>query len=201
MADTARARGRPRSQKARQAILDAATALLIEHGVDAVSMDELAELAGVSKATVYRWWPSKHVLALDVLMADWDASEPRLRHTGSLRGDLRALLRAWVRCLSARPYGAVVAALAAEARLNAEFGELWRERFVRIRREPARAVLLRAIDRGELARRTDVELVLDLLYGSLYHRLLHGHAPLNDRTAEAVVDTVLWGIADEVASA
>jgi AcrR family transcriptional regulator len=201
MADTTRGRGRPRSAKARQAILDAATALLIEHGIDAVSMDELAELAGVSKATVYRWWPSKHLLALDVLFADWDAVAPLPRDTGSLRGDLRSLLRPWARCLSARPYGAVVAALAAEARLNAQFSELWRERFVRLRREPGRAALQRAIDRGELRSGTDVELVLDLLYGPLYHRLLHGHAPVNERVAGAIVDAVMTGIADSAASA
>src|SRR5690348_17982296 len=109
MAAPRRPRGRPRSEKAQQAILDAATALLIEHGLDAVSMDELADLAGVSKATVYRWWPSKHVLALDVLAADWSAIRPAPRDTGTLRGDLRSILRPWVRVLPSRPYGAVIA--------------------------------------------------------------------------------------------
>jgi len=196
VADTTKGRGRPRSAKARQSILDAATALLIEHGIDAVSMDELAELAGVSKATVYRWWPSKHMLALDVLLADWDAGAPRPRDTGSLRGDLRLLFRPWARRLSARPYGAVVAALAAEARLDAQFAELWRERFIRLRREPGRAALQRAIDRGELPPGTDVELVLDLLDGPLYHRLLHGHAPINERVAGSIVDAIITGIAE-----
>jgi AcrR family transcriptional regulator len=195
VADDARRRGRPRSETARRAILDAATAMLIEHGIDGVSMDELAELAGVSKATVYRWWPSKHALALDVLLGDWDAIRPGPRDTGTLRGDLRSLLRPWVRAVRARPYGPVVAALVAEARSNAEFGALWRERFVSLRREPGRQIIRRAIERGELRRNIDVERTLDLVYGPLYHRLLHGHAPLNERFADAVVDTLLEGIA------
>jgi AcrR family transcriptional regulator len=196
MAAPRRPRGRPRSEKAQQAILDAATALLIEHGLDAVSMDELADLAGVSKATVYRWWPSKHVLALDVLAADWSAIRPAPRDTGTLRGDLRSILRPWVRVLPSRPYGAVIAALFAEAQMNPEFHALWRARFVDERREPAELALARAKERGEIPKGTDAELVLDLLYGAIYHRLLHGRGPMNDRVANTAIDIVLLGIAD-----
>jgi DNA invertase Pin-like site-specific DNA recombinase len=57
-------RGRPRSTKAHAAVLRAAAELLLEHGLDAVSMDEVAGRAGVSKATIYRWWPTKETLAL-----------------------------------------------------------------------------------------------------------------------------------------
>ena len=58
-------RGRPRSEKAKQAILTAASELLLEQGLHAMSMDDVAERAGVSKATIYRWWASKELLALD----------------------------------------------------------------------------------------------------------------------------------------
>jgi len=201
MAEAPRRRGRPRSEKARQAILDAATALLIEHGLDAVSMDALAELAGVSKATVYRWWPSKHALALDVLLADWDAIRPRPRDTGTLRGDLRSILRPWSRALPARPYGAMIAALMTEAQTNPKFGALWRERFLLDRREPGRLALARAKKRAEISKRTDVELVLDLLDGAIYHRLFHGHGPMNDRVVDQSIDIVLLGIEDSDASA
>jgi len=196
MAEGERRRGRPRSEKAQQAILDAAMALLIEHGLDAVSMDELAELAGVSKATVYRWWPSKHALALDVLVADWDSIRPGPRDTGTLRGDLRSILRPWVKVLPSRPYGGVIAALIAEAHMNAEFAALWRERFIGTRRDPGRLALARAKARGEIKKNVDVELVLDLVYGPIYHRLLHAHAPLNERVVNATIDIVLSGITD-----
>src|SRR6201996_2713157 len=81
-------RGRPRSAKAQEAILQAAAGLLLEHGLDAVSMDEVAARAGVSKATIYRWWPTKETLALDALYTEYSVAAPVPRDTGSLRGDL-----------------------------------------------------------------------------------------------------------------
>jgi AcrR family transcriptional regulator len=187
-------RGRPRSEKARTAILDAATELLLEQGLETVSMDEVAERAGVSKATIYRWWPTKETLALDALFHEWAAVRPAARDTGSLRGDLLSLLRPWVGLVDKRPYGRVISALITEAQTDPAFGEQYRERFVEPRRAQARPILTRAIERGELPAGTDVELALDLLYGPLYHRLLHCHAPLNERFLRDLVDTVLAGL-------
>src|ERR1022692_2914324 len=76
--------------------------LLRVAGRAAVSMDAVAERAGVSKATIYRWWPTKETLALDALYTEWDAARPYSRDTGSLRGDLLALLRPWARLASSR---------------------------------------------------------------------------------------------------
>jgi AcrR family transcriptional regulator len=190
----AQRRGRPRSEKARAAILGAAAELLLARGLGAVSMDAVAERAGVSKATIYRWWPTKETLALDALHHEWSAVRPRARETGVLRTDLLALLRPWVRLIGKRPYGRVIAALIAEAQTDPAFAELYRERFVEPRRAQARPILTRAIEHGELPTSTDVELALDLLYGPLYHRLLHGHAPLDDRFLRDLVDTVLAGL-------
>ena len=157
-------------------------------------MDAVAERAGVSKATIYRWWPTKETLALDALYHEWAAVRPAARETGSLRGDLLSLLRPWVRLVGKRPYGRVIAALVAEAQADPAFAEQYRERFVEPRRAQARPILLHAIERGELPATTDIELALDLLYGPLYHRLLHGHAPLNERFLGDLVDTVLAGL-------
>jgi AcrR family transcriptional regulator len=190
-----RRRGRPRSEKAGKAILDAAAELLLEHGLEAVSMDAVADRAGVSKATIYRWWPTKETLALEALYQEWDTARPSPPDTGSLRGDLLALLRPWIRRVRARPYGRVVAALIAEAQTDPEFAAEYHRRFVEPRRDPARALFKRALERGEIPPETKVEVALDLLYGSLYHRLLHGHAPLNDRFLQDVVDTTLAGLA------
>jgi AcrR family transcriptional regulator len=192
----ARGRGRPRSEKAQKAILAAAIELLLEQGLHAVSMDAVAGRAGVSKATIYRWWPSKELLALDALATEWQVTAPdATRDTGSLRGDLLARLRPWLRQLRDKPYGRVVAGLVATAQADAEFAELYLERFVRPRRDAMRPVLLRAIDRGEISRTVDLEVALDLIYGPIYHRMLHGHAPLDERFARNLVDTILAGIA------
>jgi AcrR family transcriptional regulator len=157
-------------------------------------MDEVAGRAGVSKATIYRWWPTKETLALDALYREWDTARPSPRDTGSLRGDLLALFRPWIRRLRERPYGRVIAALITEARTDPRFAERYRARFVEPRREPGRALFKRAIERGEIPGDTDVEVSLDLLYGPIYHRLLHGHAALSDRFVQQVVDAVLAGL-------
>jgi AcrR family transcriptional regulator len=185
-------RGRPRSEKARLAILEAAAELLLARGLSEVSMDAVAERAGVSKATIYRWWPTKETLALDALYNEWAAVRPSPRNTGSLRGDLLSLLRPWVRLASSRPYGRVIAALITEAQTDPAFGDVYRSRFVEPRREQGRAIFRRAI--AEIPADTKVEVALDMLYGPLYHRLLHGHAPLTERFVRDVVDTALDGI-------
>ncbi|MDT4937578.1 MAG: hypothetical protein QOG80_1249 [Pseudonocardiales bacterium] len=189
-------RGRPRSETARNAVLEAAAVLLLERGLAAVSMDEVATRAGVSKATIYRWWPTKETLALDALYHEWDGV-PHPRDTGSLRGDLLELLRPWVRLAVRRPYGRVIAALLTEAQSDPVFAEKYRAHFIEPRRELARAVFRRAIERGELAPNTKIEVALDLVYGAVYHRLLHQHAPLTDRFVRDVVDTALDGIAKQ----
>jgi AcrR family transcriptional regulator len=185
--------GRPRSDRAQKAILEAASELLLSPDGDAVSMDAVAERAGVSKATIYRWWRSKETLTLDALYNDW-ATAPPVRDTGTLEGDLLSLLLPWVRVVARRPYGRVLARLISEAHTDPEFAKEYQTRFLQPRRDAGREVFARAIERGELASDVDVELALDLLYGPLYHRLLHAHAPFDDRFARRVVDTVLSGL-------
>jgi AcrR family transcriptional regulator len=191
---SAPARGRPRSEKAHQAILAAAGDLLLARGLSAVSMDAVAERAGVSKATIYRWWPTKESLALDALFTEWAAVEPRLRDTGTLRGDLLALLRPWARLATSKPYGRVIGALVTEAQTDPAFAAEYLRRVVEPRRDQARAIFRRAIERGEIPADTKIEVAVDMVYGPLYHRLLHGHAPLNDRFVRDVVDMALAGI-------
>jgi AcrR family transcriptional regulator len=198
MTDTSeetRPRGRPRSETAQTAILSAAIALLLDQGLHTMSMDDVAERAGVSKATIYRWWASKELLALDALSTEWATpTSTKQRDTGSLRGDLLAQLRPWVRQLNERPFGRVIAGLIAEAQTDPGFAKLYREHFIQPRRDATRPLLLRAIARGEIGPDTDLELSLDLFYGPIYHRLLHGHAPLNDRFTQQVVDAVIKAI-------
>jgi AcrR family transcriptional regulator len=191
--DTAPRRGRPRSEKARRAILQAAADLLLDDGVARVSMDAVAERAGVSKATIYRWWPSKERLALEALL-EWAAASSPPRDTGTLRGDLLALVRPWVRDIRKRPFGRVIAALVTEAQSDPEFAAIYCRHFVEQRRGPMRAAFARAIDRDEAPADLDVDVALDLIYGPLYHRLLHGHAPLTERFAQDVVELALSGI-------
>lgn len=190
----ARARGRPRSEPARQAILAAAAELLLARGLAAVSMDAVAARAGVSKATIYRWWPTKETLALDALHGQLTEPAPEPPDTGTLRGDLLALLPGWAGRDGGPPFGRVIGALIAEAGTDPVFGKLYRERYAEPRRAQARAAFARAIGRGEIGAGTDVEAAIDLVYGALCHRMLHGHAPLTQEFAETVVGIVVAGV-------
>ena len=194
--DGTRARGRPRSEKAKKAILGAAMELLLDQGLHPMSMDDVARRAGVSKATIYRWWSSKELLALDALATEWAPAPASSSDTGTLRRDLLSRFRPWLRQLNRKPYARVVAGLVAEAQTNPEFGELYRKRFVQPRRDATRELLVRARDRGEIAADSNLEVALDLLYGPIYHRLLHGHAPLTERFALQVIDCVIAAISD-----
>jgi AcrR family transcriptional regulator len=186
-------RGRPRSERARHAILAAAADLLLDQGVGRMSMSAVAERAGVSKATIYRWWPSKQMLALEALL-DWTTIDGADADTGSLRGDLLANLLPWVEEISRRPFGRVLAALIAEAQADEEFAAAYRTHFIEQRRVPLRAAFQRAIERGEVPPALDVEAALDLVYGPVYHRVLHTHAPLSERFATIVVELALEGM-------
>lgn len=109
-------------------------------------------------------------------------------------------MRPWARLASGRPYGRIPAALITEVRTDPVFASEYRQRLVEPGREQARAVLRRAIERGEIPADTRIEVAIYLLYGPLYHRLLHGHAPLDDQFARDVVDMALCGIERGVAA-
>jgi AcrR family transcriptional regulator len=187
-------RGRPRSETSRNAILTAASELLLEHGLTVVSMEAVAERAGASKATIYRWWPSKELLALDAIFSEWEPEPPHVYDTGSLAGDLLALMRPWVRQLDQKPYGRIIAALLAGAQNDPGLAAEYHDRFVQPRRQPARVIFARAIERQEIPSELDIEAALDLLYGPFYHRMLNGHAPLNDHFARTIVSYVVAGV-------
>jgi AcrR family transcriptional regulator len=184
-------RGRMRSEKTQRAILEAASELMLEHGLRSITMDAVAERAGASKATIYRWWPSKELLALDALLSQWEIGTV---DTGSLSGDLQALICPWVQRLTDRPYGRVIAALLSRAQSDPRFAEAYGARFVQPRRDAGRLVFARAIDRGEIAADTDVEAALDLLYGPIYHRMMQLHSALTDDFARTIVGYVVAAV-------
>ena len=186
-------RGRPRSQEADRAILAAAVELLAAKGLAAMSIEEVAARAGVGKATIYRRWSSKGLLAMDAFVASFREQQPQ-PDTGTLRGDLVAALRAWVRAVTTTSMGPMLTGLIAEAQHDQELRAAWRDRVIEPLRSQHRIMLDRAIARGEIPASVDREVVLDLFFGAAQHRLLLGHLPLNDQFIDEVVDVILDGI-------
>lgn len=158
-----------------------------------MSMEEVAARAGVGKATVYRRWPSRGALALDAFLAEFQ-SQLAPPDTGSLREDLRGAVKTWVRAVTTTRAGKMLAGLIAEAQRGPELASAWRERVFNPLRQRHREIVDRAVLRGELPASTDPDLVLDLVFGAAYHRLLHGHLPLDERFALESVDLVVDGL-------
>jgi AcrR family transcriptional regulator len=167
--------------------------LLAERGVAGMSIEEVASRAGVGKATIYRRWSSKGTLALDAFLGEFKQQQP-LPDTGSLRGDLCAELRAWVRAVTRTPAGRILGDLIGEAQHDTDLAATYRERVLEPLRQQHRIMLDRAIARGEIPAGTDREVVLDLLFGAAQHRLLLGHLPLTDRFVRDVVGVIMTGI-------
>jgi AcrR family transcriptional regulator len=187
-------RGRPRSAEADRAILDAAGTLLAERGLTGMSIEEVAARAGVGKATIYRRWPSKGLLALDAFIVMFRSLQPPV-DTGSLREDLRYALRAWVRAVTTTPSGRLLSSLIAdEAQHDPELHAAWRGRVLAPLRAQHRVVLERAVARGEMSPDVDQDVVLDLFFGAAQHRLLLGHLELTEDFVESVVYVLLAGI-------
>lgn len=182
-----RPRGRPRSATAHQAILDAALGELRERGYAALTIEGIAGRAGVGKQTIYRWWSSKADVVLDAVL-DLASTRIIVPDEGSLSDDLVAFLRATFRQRGERP---VLIGLMAEAILDPTFATQFRDRFLFSRRAALRSILQRAVERGEVAAELDLELLIDVVYGVLWYRLLLDHAPITEAAGQQLAALVV----------
>jgi AcrR family transcriptional regulator len=187
-------RGRPRNQQTHDAILDAARALLRREGDSRFSIEQVAASAGVSKASIYRRWPTKGALLIELYMEglpDVIAADAR-----SLRSELKRYLLATVERLQDTTWRSILRSLVAEAQYDAVTASLLRERVVAPRRESGLLLLRKAEASGQVAPGLDHELIVDLLFGPLWYRLLFEHAPIDVDFAERLlkqVDPILFG--------
>lgn len=184
----ARPRGRPRSIACHQAILRATMELLTESSYGEVTMEGIAARAGVSKQTLYNWWPSKARLAMEAYAATAATRIPE-SDTGSTQEDLQRLLCFTCQVLrrGESSLGATLAGLIAAAQSDDELGCELRETLIAARRRVATRILQRGMERGEVDPELDLPLVLDLLYGPIWYRLLLRNAPLNRAFAHEIV--------------
>ncbi len=185
-------RGRPRSGRVEQAILEATATLLAERGLQALTIEDVASLAKVGKASIYRRWPSKGTLALESLLGEFLLLQPPI-DTGGLTSDLNAALSAWVKAVAGTPTGRTLVALIAETQSDPGLAVAWREKFMTAARSQHRLMIERAITRGDIPMNSDGDVLMDMLYGSAYHRLLQGHLPLSKVFVRQVVAIVVAG--------
>ena len=188
-----RGRGRPRCEDSRARILDAGLELLEELSFAEITADAIAERAGASKSTIYRWWSNKDTVLVEALR-EAVAQELPFPDTGNLREDIRLQLENFIKLLTgrrARIFTAFVAAAQSDPEVAETFQRIWRE--------PRRAALKAGLERHrgkQLRDDADLEMILDALYGPLYYRLLTGNKRFSDGYAEALTRIVFEGIAN-----
>ena len=193
MAEVATDRGRRRSARAHEAIIQATQELLVERGYRELTIEGVAARAGVGKQTIYRWWPSRAALVLEAYLA---GSEPieLPADSGSTRDDVRALVL-WLADVLSLPVGRpVVAGLIADLQHDPDLAEGFRRDVVPARRQAMLAALERARDRGEIRADADLAIAVDALHGAVFYRLLLSGEPLDDPFAERLAEQVLAGI-------
>ncbi|HEV2637054.1 MAG TPA: TetR/AcrR family transcriptional regulator [Actinocrinis sp.] len=190
---TRAARGRPRSERAKVAVLDAASELLVTGGIDAVTMEAIAARSKVSKATLYKWWPSRAHVMLESLFA-------RTEHTivvdegTPLAQALTEKLLGITELFRDTEVGPLIADLVAASQADADIRAALDQHWLRPRRQVTAGLLRAAIDRGELEPDTDIPVAVDQLYAPVYYRLLMRHEPLNDELAATLVRQMLGGL-------
>jgi len=183
--------------RVRRAALDTTTALLAEVGLDNFTMDDVVKRSGLSKSTLYRWWPSKGSLAFEAFHAKifelaqaMDEYMP-YEDRGEVRKELLLQVQGMVRLLSNTESGRTLADLIAEGRRDERVAESFRTDFLLPRRRRSREIVRRELNRHGQPHAVDPDVVLDLLYGAIYFPLLTGTHSLDQAFVDGLVDQVL----------
>jgi AcrR family transcriptional regulator len=190
------ATGRPRSEEAHKAILDATLEMLAEVGFSALTVEGVATRAGVGKATIYRRWPSKLPLVVEAFgqLPGFEEVD-----TGSLAEDLKKMLRAYLQAFNSTALSVVLPSLAGERSHDAELAKVF-EPVSKGRREPLLRAFERAAERGEIDEDVDRDLAADLVVGPIAVALFFKGGRLNPRMVGPMVDLALNGICQKGAA-
>ncbi|MFH8387695.1 TetR/AcrR family transcriptional regulator [Kitasatospora sp. NPDC018058] len=193
IAPVRRGRGRRPADEVRRDILAAAGTLLLDEGMASFTIERVAATAGVSKMSIYKWWPSKGALALD---GYFTAVQNTLAFpdTGDIEADLLNQLRAFVHLTVETPAGRIVAELVGQAQTDPDLAAAFREHYSGPRRRLAVEVLERAQRRGQLRSDVDPRIVVDQLWGACYHRLLIPDEPVTEEFTAGLVTNLMRGL-------
>jgi len=177
------------SQRAHGKVLEAATELFAQRGMDATSIDAIAAMSGVSKATIYKHWADKEALCMEVLVHVHELDEgPPLVDSGDLRADLKAFLDYQPRPHKAKLLRRLTPHLIAYSARNQEFGRAWRARVAERARTGLKTLLRRGVERGIFRARLDEDLGVALLLGPMMYRHIFGSVLDHERLAQGAVD-------------
>lgn len=188
-----RGRGRRPANEVRADILRTVGELLLAEGLTDFTIERVARLSGASKTTIYKWWASRGALALD---GYFHAVEPALAFpdTGDIRADLTAQLHTFGHLVGDTPAGKLLAELIGAAQTDAELATAYRALYSSERRRLAVERMQRAQASGQLRADVDPQVVVDQLWGAVYHRLLVPDQPITTEFIDALLDNLRKGI-------
>jgi AcrR family transcriptional regulator len=189
-----RKRGRPRSEEAELAVLDAAIELLAEQGYGGFTVEAVAARAGVAKSTIYRHWPGKNELIIGALTTiKGPLAEPP---GGTVEHELKWLMEHMRRAWFNSTHGRIMRRLAAEGSDQPELYRMFKDRVVEPRRAVTRSIIERGIAEGSIRPDIDVDAVIGMLAAPVIVAVMtHGENRLTRRQLDFVIETVLAGIA------
>lgn len=179
--------GRRRDHGKDEMILQATRELLTERGYGAMTMDAVAERAGVGKATVYRRWSSKVRLTVDSLLCAKQLNADEVPDTGSLREDLLSVATLATRMKNDELMSGLIVAVKQEP----EVAGVFHEQFVAGRVRLMRTLLERARERGEVHPDADLDMISAVAPAMIHYRKLVAHLPMDQAFAERLVDSVV----------
>jgi len=183
---------RPRSLKVHEAAVVATRGLLAEGGLPAATMDAISARSGVSKATLYKHWPSRTAVAAEAFGREMADAVP-LPDTGTTAGDLAEQVRLVSR-FYASPDGTVFSQLLAACVSDEGGSAYFRAWFLAGRRTAVETLWQRGVERGDVRPGVDADTATDLLFGPLIFRLMTGHLPLTDDAAADIAEAALHGL-------
>jgi AcrR family transcriptional regulator len=182
-----------RTEQVRDKVLEAAGQLMLEGGLAAATMEAIAARAGVSKRTLYKYWPSRGAVALEGFMRSAAASWS-FPADATAAESLEMLVVTAVRLFTETPAGPLMRSLVADAQSQDEIATALREQWLGPRRAVAAGLIRQGAADGEFRPGLDVEVVLDLLFAPVYYRLLLGHEDLDTQFAVSSVRHLLAGL-------
>ncbi|MBM7436985.1 TetR/AcrR family transcriptional regulator [Streptomyces sp. HB132] len=183
-----------RSERSRRATLDAALELCTEKGYGRVTIEAIAARAGVSKKTIYRWWPSKGAVMLEAFTEVFVGATPFV-DTGDIAADLRTHINGAVKMVSTPPYGPAYAGILSEMHHDDDLARAVLEQLVGPRFEAAVGRLRGAQEQGQVPAGADLPLAVEMLYGPVYYRHVLRTPAQDEATVAALVSHVLRSLA------
>ena len=182
-------RGRPRSVETEDAILESAYRMMAAEGLAATTIDAIARDSGVSKMTIYKWWPSREAVLIDAFLRQASTMLP-LAESGDPLTRVTKHAAAYVMALNG-DFGKVQLAVIAECISRTGSAKIFSERYLAIRRDISLAIIKDGQKDGSINAAETAGDLYDRIYGTLFYEYVFGFRPLTADYARKLVKSVL----------